>query len=233
MSHSSQLFQEANHVLVGGVNSPVRAFKAVGRDPLFFKSGEGAYLNSVDDIAYIDYVLSWGPLILGHANPTVVEAITNASKLGTSFGAPSENETKLAQKILNFYPYADKVRFVNSGTEAVMSALRVARGVTNRDLIVKFKGCYHGHVDSLLVAAGSGGLTLGQPDSAGVSKNVASETIILDYNDTESVKSIFKEKGHQIAGVILEPVTGNMGVMKASQDFISQLKKECDSYLYW
>lgn len=224
------LFDEAKKVLVGGVNSPVRAFKAVGGDPIFFKKGQGPYLYAENDKQYIDYVLSWGPHLLGHAHPAITEAIKKAADNSTSFGAPSVSETKLATKLCEYYPFADKVRLVNSGTEATMSAIRLARGATKRPLLVKFNGCYHGHSDSLLIAAGSGALTYGEPNSAGVLKDTAKNTLVLDYNDTQAVDTVFKEKGHQIAGVIVEPVCGNMGVVLPEDAFIRSLRKNCDHY---
>jgi len=223
-------FEDAKKVLVGGVNSPVRAFKSVGGDPVFFKQGEGAYLIDENNKRYIDYVLSWGPHLLGHANPGITKAIQDAAQLSTSFGAPSVAETTLAKKILEFYPFMDKVRLVNSGTEATMSAIRLARGVTKKSLLIKFNGCYHGHSDALLVAAGSGALTLGEPDSAGVLADTAKNTLVLDYNDTQAVHALFKEKGHQIAAVILEPVCGNMGVVLPDEAFVKALRTNCDAY---
>jgi glutamate-1-semialdehyde 2,1-aminomutase len=230
MSHSEQLFQDAQKILVGGVNSPVRAFKSVGGTPVFMSSAKGPYLHTADNQTLIDYVLSWGPMILGHADEDVIDAIQTTAALGTSFGAPSELETECAKQIQYFYPHMEKVRFVNSGTEATMSAIRLARGVTNKPLLVKFKGCYHGHSDSLLVAAGSGGLTFGSPDSAGVLDDTAKHTIVLDYNDTEAVTALFKEKGDQIAGVILEPITGNMGVITPTEAFLKALRTSCDEH---
>ncbi len=230
MKHSEKLFNDAKNILVGGVNSPVRAFKGVGGTPIFMKKGYGPYLVSEDEKTYIDYVLSWGPMLLGHADPDVTLAITEAATLGTSFGTPSLSETTLATLIQDFYPGMEKIRLVNSGTEATMSAIRLARGVTKKDLLIKFNGCYHGHSDSLLVAAGSGGLTFGFPDSAGVLADVAKNTIILDYNDHEALTAVFKEKGTNIAAVIIEPVTGNMGIIKPAEPFIHALRALCDTY---
>lgn len=217
-------------MLVGGVDSPVRAFKHVDGIPLFVRSGEGPYLYTEDDRVYVDYVLSWGPLLLGHAHPRVVSAITAAAQKGTSFGAPTVAETQLARRVQHFFPSMEKLRFVNSGTEACMSAIRVARGFTGRPLLVKFEGCYHGHADSLLVAAGSGGLTHGCPDSAGVTAEVAAQTLVLPYNDIDAVHELFLKNGHRIAGVIVEPVCGNMGVVLPRPDFLPTLRRLCTTY---
>lgn len=221
---SKKAFARANQVLPGGVNSPVRAFKSVGREPVFIERGEGARLWDIDGNSYLDYVLSWGPLILGHAHPVVVEAIKKAAELGTSYGAPTEIETELAEEVIKAFPSMEMVRMVNSGTEATMSALRLARGVTGRNKIVKFEGCYHGHGDSLLIKAGSGALTFGVPTSPGVPSSVASETISAQYNDLEGLKAIFEEYGKDIAAVILEPVTGNMGVVLPQPGFLEGLR---------
>lgn len=221
------LFNEAKSVLVGGVNSPVRSFRSVGGDPVFVKSGNGAFFTGEDGSEYLDFVLSWGPLILGHAHPRVVSAISEAASKGTSFGAPSRLETELASLVQDFVPSMKKIRFVSSGTEATMSAIRLARGVTGRSKIIKFEGCYHGHVDSLLVSAGSGGLTLGQPDSAGVLNEFTSQTIVVPYNDTDRVKQVMD---HDVAAIILEPVCGNMGLIKPIPGFIESLRELCDSY---
>ena len=228
--NSKQLFDEAKHVLVGGVNSPVRAFKSVGDYPLFISKGKGASIYTEDHKSYIDYVLSWGPLILGHAHHDVISAIQKTAELGTSFGAPTSLETSLATKIQRDYPHMEKIRFVNSGTEASMSAIRLARGVTGKSKLLKFNGCYHGHSDSLLVATGSGGLTFGRPDSAGVLPEVAAQTIVLEYNDAEGVRSLFKECGHDISSIILEPICGNMGVILPTASFLSALKDMCSLY---
>ena len=230
MSRSQTLFEDASHYLVGGVNSPVRAFKSVGGEPIFFKHGNGAYMTSEDDKTYIDYVQSWGPLILGHANPEVVNAIKRAAELGTSFGAPTASETILAKKVQELVPSLEKLRFVSSGTEATMSALRLARGYSKKSLIIKFDGAYHGHADSLLVAAGSGGLTLSQPDSAGVPKSFVQHTRVLPYNDMKALENCFKEEGEHIAGIIIEPVSGNMGVVPATPQFLAQCRSLCDRY---
>jgi glutamate-1-semialdehyde 2,1-aminomutase len=223
-SQSQTLFKEAQQFIPGGVNSPVRAFKSVGGQPLFIERGEGPYLFDVDSNRYIDYVLSWGPLILGHAHPQVVEALNSATMRGTSFGAPTARETKLAQLVCEMVPSAERVRFVNSGTEATMSAIRLARAYTGRDKIIKFAGCYHGHGDMLLVKAGSGVATLGLPDSPGVPKGAAQDTLIADYNDLESVKALFAANPEQIAGIIIEPVAGNMGVVPPATGFLEGLR---------
>ncbi|RAP28478.1 glutamate-1-semialdehyde-2,1-aminomutase [Candidatus Marinamargulisbacteria bacterium SCGC AG-343-D04] len=230
MQRSQRLFEEAQHVLVGGVNSPVRAYKSVGGTPVFIKSGKGACVRSEDDKEYVDYVLSYGPLILGHAYPDVVKAVTDQVQQGSTFGAPTQLETLLAEKIKQFYGYVDKVRFVSSGTEAAMSAIRLARGATQKEIIVKFNGCYHGHADALLVAAGSGAATLGEPDSAGVLAQTVKNTAVLDYNDADGIRSFFKEYGDRVAAVMLEPVAGNMGVVIAKEDFIQACRSCCDEY---
>jgi glutamate-1-semialdehyde 2,1-aminomutase len=227
---SSHLFAEAQSILVGGVDSPVRAFKSVGGSPIFIKEGKGAYLLSEEEKVYLDYVLSWGPMILGHADPDVTNAISKRAEKGTAFGAPSALETQLAQWIQLFLPSMQKIRFVNSGTEATMSAIRAARGFTKRNLVVKFTGCYHGHVDSLLVSAGSGVLTLGNPDSAGVPQEFVSQTAVVDYNDIQSISDLFHFKGDQIAAVIVEPVAGNMGVVLPEPDFLKTLRQLCTRY---
>ena len=210
---SIQLFQQAQRLLPGGVDSPVRAFRAVGGQPLFIDRGEGAYLYDVDGNRFIDYVLSWGPLITGHAHPGVVEAIERAARKGTSFGAPSPLENELAERVMGFMPDIEMIRFVNSGTEATMSALRLARAYTKRDKIIKFEGCYHGHADMLLVQAGSGVATLGLPNSPGVPAATAADTLVAVYNDLDSVESLFKLYPDQVAAIIVEPVAGNMGVV--------------------
>ena len=216
---SRAAFARANRLMPGGVNSPARAFGAVGGEPIFFERGEGAYLHDIDGNRYIDYVGSWGPMILGHAHPNVVEALQAAIRRGTSFGAPTEAENELAELIIEAVPSIEKVRLVNSGTEATMSAVRLARGYTGREKIVKFAGNYHGHVDSLLVAAGSSAATLSVPNSPGVTKGTAADTLILRYNDTDGLEDAFRQHGDQIAGVIVEPVAGNMGCVKASAGF--------------
>ncbi len=230
MQHSERLFNEANQILVGGVNSPVRAFKSVGGTPVFIKEGQGAYLRTEDDQLLIDYVLAWGPMLLGHADPEVSLAIAQAAGHGTAFGAPGRLETELATLIQGFFPSMAKIRFVNSGTEATMSALRVARGFTKRSKVIKFSGCYHGHVDSLLVSAGSGGLTFGEPDSDGVPREMVSQTLVLPFNDVQAISDVFRFQGDQIAAVIVEPVCGNMGVVLPDPMFLTQLRALCTRY---
>jgi glutamate-1-semialdehyde 2,1-aminomutase len=224
ITKSISLFQEAQALLPGGVDSPVRAFRAVGGQPLFIECGEGPYLYDVDGNRYIDYVLSWGPLITGHAHPNVVEAIQKAAAKGTSFGAPSPLEIELARRVMEFIPSIEMIRFVNSGTEATMSALRLARAYTRRDKIIKFDGCYHGHADLLLVQAGSGVATLGLPDSPGVPANTVKDTLVADFNNLESVEALFKEYPEQIAAIIAEPVAGNMGVVAPIPGFLEGLR---------
>ncbi len=223
-SKSAALFAEAKKLLPGGVSSPVRAFRAVGGQPLFIDRGEGAYLIDVDGNRYVDYVLSWGPLILGHAHPRVVEAIRESASRGTSFGAPSPLEVELAQRITSMMPNIEMLRFVNSGTEAAMSAIRLARAATGRGKIVKFQGAYHGHADMLLVQAGSGAATLGLPDSPGVTKGAVSDTLIARYNDIESVRGFFAAFPEDIAAVIVEPVVGNMGLVPPRENFLAELR---------
>ncbi len=227
MSHekSHAAFERAKRLMPGGVNSPARAFGAVGGEPIFFDRAEGAYLFDIDGNRYIDYVLSWGPMVLGHGHPKVVEAIGQAIPRGTSFGAPTEAENILAQLVIDAVPSVDKVRLVSSGTEATMSAIRLARGFTGRDVIVKFAGNYHGHVDSLLVAAGSSAATLSVPNSPGVTSGTSGDTLVLKYNDAEGLEAAFAEHGRHIAGVIVEPVAGNMGCVKASIDFRETLRE--------
>ncbi|WP_427338823.1 glutamate-1-semialdehyde 2,1-aminomutase [Caloranaerobacter sp. DY30410] len=224
LQKSKIAFQEAQKYIPGGVNSPVRAFKSVSINPPFIQRGKGSKIYDIDGNEYIDYVLSWGPLILGHCHPEVVKALHNTVETGTSFGAPTEMETKLAKLICEAVPSVEMVRMVNSGTEATMSALRLARAYTNRDIIVKFIGNYHGHSDSLLVKAGSGALTHGIPDSPGVPADIAKNTITARYNDIEGLIEIFKIYGDKIAGVIIEPIAGNMGVVPATQEFIDFLR---------
>lgn len=223
--HSIDAYKEAVSLMPGGVNSPVRAFRSVGMDPIFMESGKGSKIRDIDGNEYIDYVLSWGPLILGHAPDHVVEALKEAAEKGTSFGAPTLLETKLAQLVVERVPSIEMVRMVNSGTEATMSALRLARGYTGRNLILKFEGCYHGHGDSLLIKAGSGVATLGLPDSPGVPEGVAKNTITVPYNDLESVRYAFEQYGEDLAGVIVEPVAGNMGVVPQQHEFLKQLRE--------
>jgi glutamate-1-semialdehyde 2,1-aminomutase len=222
---SISLFQEAQTLFPGGVNSPVRAFRAVGGQPLFIDHGEGAYLYDVDGNRYIDYVLSWGPLITGHAHPNIVKAIQEAAIKGTSYGAPSPLEIDLAKRIMDFLPNIEMVRFVNSGTEATMSALRLARAYTKRDKIIKFDGCYHGHADMLLVQAGSGVVTLGLPDSPGVPATTAANTLVANFNDLDSVETLIKNNPGQIACIIVEPVAGNMGVVPPQPGFLEGLRR--------
>lgn len=221
---SEALFDDAKQVIPGGVNSPVRAFKAVDRNPVFIKNAKGSHIFDVDGNEYIDYVCSWGPMILGHAYPPVIEAVKKACDNGLSYGAPTENETVLAKLILEAVPFMDKVRLVNSGTEAVMSAIRVARGYTSRDKIIKFRGNYHGHSDGLLVTAGSGLLTESNPDSAGVPKGYTATTLLADYNDKASVEALFKANPGEIAAIIVEPVSANMGVVPPTEGFLQFLR---------
>ena len=222
---SGKLFQKAQKVIPGGVNSPVRAFCGVGGSPPFIARGQGSHLFDVDGNEYIDYVGSWGPLLLGHRHPVILEALREALETGTSFGAPTDREVEMAEAICEAVPSIEMVRLVNSGTEATMSALRVARGFTGRDLIVKFEGCYHGHVDSLLVKAGSGVATLGLPDSPGVPKSFTETTIALPFNSTDAVEQAFRTHGAQIAGVIVEPVVGNMGCVPPAPGFLQALRE--------
>ena len=222
---SEKLFIRAKEHIPGGVNSPVRAFNAVGGHPLFIEKAKGARITDVDGNVYIDYVGSWGPLILGHAHPKIVEAVISQAKKGTSFGAPHIAEIELAEKVTSAIPSMETVRMVNSGTEAVMSAIRLARGVTGRDLIVKFEGCYHGHADSLLVKAGSGVASLGIPDSPGVPADLAKQTLTLPYNDSEKVRELFALRGKDIACLIVEPIAGNMGVVLPKEGFLQTLRE--------
>ncbi|WP_045858119.1 glutamate-1-semialdehyde 2,1-aminomutase [Teredinibacter purpureus] len=227
MSEQSSAFQRAQKTIPGGVNSPVRAFKAVGGEPIFIERAKGAYLFDIDQKRYVDYVLSWGPMILGHADDDVLTAVTEKLQQGLSFGAPTEIETELAETLCNIMPGMDKVRFVSSGTEATMSAIRLARGYTGRDKIVKFEGCYHGHSDSLLIKAGSGALTLGVPSSPGVPACLAEHTITLTYNNIEQVKETFARLGDEIACVIVEPVAGNMNCIPPLPGFLESLREAC------
>ena len=224
-TRSEQLFDQASALFPGGVNSPVRAFRAVGGTPRFIARGEGAYMIDVDGNRYIDYMLSWGPLILGHAHPRIVAALTRAVADGTSFGAPNPYEVELAQLVQQFMPGLEMMRFVNSGTEATMSALRLARAFTGRTKIVKFEGCYHGHADMLLVKAGSGVATLGLPDSPGVPASTVADTLTAPFNDLDAVQALFAQYPHEIAAIIIEPVAGNMGVVAPSDGYLQGLRE--------
>jgi glutamate-1-semialdehyde 2,1-aminomutase len=230
ISTSIRLFEEAEALLPGGVSSPVRAFLAVGGHPLFIERGQGAYLFDVDGNQYVDYVLSWGPLILGHAHPIVVAALNEALARGTSYGAPSPLEIQLAKMIQEFMPAIEMLRFVNSGTEATMSALRLARAFTGRNKIIKFEGCYHGHADLLLVQAGSGVATLGLPDSPGVPEATVRDSLVARFNDAESVEALLNEHSGAVAAVIIEPVAGNMGVVPPVPGFLDRLRELCDEH---
>ena len=225
---SSVLFNEAKKYIPGGVNSPVRAFKSVGGSPVFASKANGAYVYDEDGNKYIDYISSWGPMILGHAHPKVVRAISKTAKNGTSFGMPTTLETDLAKLSLSMVPGMQKIRFVNSGTEACMSAIRLARGYTNKDKIIKFSGCYHGHSDSFLIEAGSGVVTFGTPNSPGVTKGTAKDTLISPYNDLNYVKTLFENNKNEVAAIIIEPVAGNMGCVIPKRGFIEGLRKLCD-----
>jgi len=226
-SRNHQLFEQSQQYIPGGVNSPVRAFKSVGGEPVFFQRGEGAYFWDADGKSYIDYVGSWGPLILGHAHPDVVKAVQAAAQNGLTFGAPTEAELEIAKLICQMVPSIEQVRLVSSGTEAGMSVIRLARGFTGRNKIVKFEGCYHGHDDSLLVKAGSGALTFGNPSSAGVPAETAGHTIVLDYNDLAGIEEAFSKWGKEIAAVIVEPVAGNMNLIAPKADFLARLRALC------
>ncbi|MBC7191658.1 glutamate-1-semialdehyde 2,1-aminomutase [Marinobacter sp.] len=230
MTQSETLFAEAQKYIPGGVNSPVRAFKGVGGTPLFFRHAEGAYMYDEDDRRYIDYVGSWGPMILGHSDPRIKAALHRQIDLGIGYGAPTAIETDMARKVCELMPSIDLVRMVNSGTEATMSAVRLARGYTGRDKIVKFEGCYHGHVDSLLVKAGSGALTLGEPNSPGIPASLAEHTLTLDYNNTDQVRETFRRMGDQIAAIIVEPVAGNMNCIPPVDGFLEALREVCDEH---
>jgi glutamate-1-semialdehyde 2,1-aminomutase len=227
---SSELFIEANKVIPGGVNSPVRAFKGVGGTPIFVKEAKGAYLYDEDGNRLIDYINSWGPMILGHAYEPVVNAVIEKAKKGTSFGMPTELETQIAQLAISMVPNIDKIRFVNSGTEACMSAIRLARGYTKRDKIIKFSGCYHGHSDSFLIAAGSGLSTFGVPNSPGVTEGTAKDTLLAAYNDIENVKALFEANKNEIAAIIVEPVAGNMGCIPPNKGFLEGLRALCSEF---
>ena len=230
MSRSEELFQRAQQLIPGGVNSPVRAFAAVGGQPVFIKEAKGAYLTSVDRKKYIDYVGSWGPAIVGHAHDDVVAAVCQAATKGLSFGAPSELENQLAERICAAIPSIEQVRMVSSGTEATMSAVRLARGFTGRDKIIKFEGCYHGHGDALLVKAGSGALTLGVPTSPGIPKSFAAQTLVQSFNDEAGLREVFSEQGDEIACVIVEPIPGNMNLITPTKEFIHTLQELCDHH---
>ena len=225
---SSALFQAAQQVLPGGVNSPVRAFNSVGGSPVFVERAQGAYLYDADGNKLIDYIASWGPLLFGHAYAPVIEAVTERAKKGTSFGMPTEVETQIAEKALSMVPHVEKIRFVNSGTEACMSAIRLARGYTKREKIIKFAGCYHGHSDSFLIAAGSGATTFGVPNSPGVTQGTAKDTLLATYNDLDSVKALFAAYPQQIAAIIVEPIAGNMGCVLPAKGFLEGLRTLCD-----
>ncbi|MDY3548308.1 glutamate-1-semialdehyde 2,1-aminomutase [Riemerella anatipestifer] len=225
---SSALFQEAKNYIPGGVNSPVRAFKSVGGTPVFMKSAKGAYLTDADDKTYIDYINSWGPAILGHTHPEVLEAVKQQAEKGFSFGTPTELETEIAKFITENVPNIDQIRMVSSGTEACMSAIRLARGYTGRDKIIKFEGCYHGHSDSFLIKAGSGAATFGNPNSPGVTQGTAKDTLLARYNDWEQIQDLFRHNEGQIAAVIIEPVAGNMGCVLPENNFLQNLRQVCD-----
>ena len=227
---SSTLFKEAQQVIPGGVNSPVRAFKSVGGTPIFVEKAKGAYLYDVDGNSYLDYISSWGPMILGHAFAPVIEAVKERADRGTSFGIPTELETEIARLALQMIPNMDKIRFVNSGTEACMSAVRLARGATQREKIIKFKGCYHGHSDAFLIQAGSGAVTFGSPSSPGVTAGTAKDTLLADYNNLTEVEQLFQEYPEQIAAIIVEPVAGNMGCIPPAEGFLEGLRALCDQY---
>ena len=230
MSKSEQLFARASQSIAGGVNSPVRAFRAVGGTPVFFSKGEGPFLFDADGKRYIDYIGSWGPMIAGHANPRVLQAVRDAIENGLSFGAPTAIETDMAELVKTFFPSMEKLRFCSSGTEATMSAIRLARGFTGRDTIVKFEGCYHGHSDSLLVKAGSGALTFGVPSSPGVPADLAKHTLNLPFNDLDAAQALFEQQGDSIACLIIEPITGNMNMILPKPGYLEGLRTLCDQY---
>ena len=230
MNKNLSLFEQSQTLIPGGVNSPVRAFGSVGGTPIFFKKGLGSRLWDENDKEYIDYINSWGPMILGHANPEVLDAVKQASQNSLSFGAPTSRELAIAEEIIKLVPSIEQVRLVSSGTEATMSAIRVARGYTGRDKIVKFEGCYHGHADALLVKAGSGALTFGQPSSAGVPEDVAKHTLTLPYNHTQALEDLFASSGDEIACVIIEPVVGNMNLIIPHQEFLQSLRTLCTKH---
>ena len=230
LDQNQALFDRAQTTTPGGVNSPVRAFRSVGGTPRFIKRAEGAYFWDENDTKYIDYIGSWGPIIVGHAHPRVVKAVQEAAANGLGYGAPTRAEVEIAEKLCQMLPQLEQVRLVSSGTEATMSAIRLARGFTGRDLLVKFEGCYHGHSDSLLVKAGSGLLTFGNPSSAGVPQAVSKDTLVLPYNDVEALQTLFKEKGDQLACVILEPIAGNMNFVRATPEFMQTLRELCTKH---
>ncbi|TEW44013.1 glutamate-1-semialdehyde 2,1-aminomutase [Psychromonas algicola] len=230
MSKSTELFNRAQSIIPGGVNSPVRAFNGVGGGPLFIQKAQDAYIYDVDDKQYIDYVGSWGPMILGHNHPAIKKAVIDAAENGLSFGAPTEIEITMAEKVQQLVPSMQQIRMVSSGTEATMSAIRLARGYTNKDKILKFEGCYHGHADSLLVKAGSGALTLGQPSSPGIPADFAKHTLTADFNDLDSVRALFEEYKDQIACIIVEPVAGNMNCIPPAEGFLQGLREICDQH---
>ncbi|RZJ07163.1 MAG: glutamate-1-semialdehyde-2,1-aminomutase [Rubrivivax sp.] len=230
MASNIELFERAARVIPGGVNSPVRAFRAVGGTPRFIARGEGAYIFDAEGKRYIDYIGSWGPMILGHGHPAVLEAVTKAAAEGFSFGAPTEREIELAEEILNLVPSMDQVRLVSSGTEATMSAIRLARGATGRHKFIKFEGCYHGHTDALLVKAGSGLATFGHPTSAGVTPGAAADTVVLEYNNVEQLEAAFAEQGAALGCVIVEPIAGNMNFVRASVPFMTALRRLCSQH---
>lgn len=227
---SSALFSEAQHYIPGGVNSPVRAFKSVGGVPIFMKSAKGAYMTDEDDRTYVDYINSWGPAILGHTHPVVLQAIQQQAEKGFSYGTPTELETEIARFIVENVPNIDQIRMVSSGTEACMSAIRLARGFTGRDKIIKFEGCYHGHSDSFLIKAGSGAATFGNPNSPGVTQGTAKDTLLARYNDPEQVADLFRHNEGEIAALIIEPVAGNMGCVLPEQNFLRKLRELCDQH---
>jgi len=227
---SAHLFQQAQQYIPGGVNSPVRAFKSVGGEPVFIDRASGAYIYDTDGKAYVDYVGSWGPMVLGHAHPEVIQAVVETAAKGLSFGAPTELEIQMAKKITELLPSIEKVRMVSSGTEATMSAIRLARGFTGRDTILKFEGCYHGHSDSLLVNAGSGALTFGVPSSPGVPKTLAEQTLTLAYNDSEALETLFAQRGDELACVIVEPIPGNMGCILPKAGYLQTLRRLCSEH---
>jgi len=230
LEHSHKAFKRARQLIPGGVNSPARAFGAVGGEPIFFRAGQGAHLTDIDGNTYLDYIGSWGPMILGHRHPRVIAAIEQALSRGTSYGAPTEAESGLAEQIIEAVPSIEKVRMVSSGTEAAMSAVRLARGATGREVIIKFSGNYHGHADSLLVCAGSAAATLGVPNSPGVTVGTAKDTIVLEYNDTEALTKTFEERGDTIAALLMEPVVGNMGLVEPSREFLLAARALTEKY---